>query len=90
MEDVAAVEAGVVCRHYFGEACLAILVVEAVAGVRVAAGVVAVSVVAAALVEVVVLEEVSVVEVILAVVALVGVGSGTDSASINGAPNNYG
>ena len=28
----------VVCRHYFGEACLAISIAEAVAGVRVAAG----------------------------------------------------
>jgi len=36
------------------------------------------------------LEEVLVVVEILAVVALVAVGSGTDSASINGTPNNYG
>jgi hypothetical protein len=85
------VGAAVVCRRYFGEACLAILAVEAVVGVRVAAGVVAVSeAVVAALAAVVVLEEVSVVVAILAGVALVAVGSGTDSASINGTPNNYG
>ena len=82
--------AAVVCRHCFGEACSAILVVEAVAGVRVAVGVEADSAVVVALVAVVVLEEVSVVVAILAEVALVAVGSGTDSASINGTPNNYG
>ena len=71
--------AAVVCRHYFGEACSAILTVAAVAGVRVAAGVEEDSV-AAALVAVVavVLEEVSVVVAILAEEAREEVGSATD------------
>ena len=77
-----------VCRHYSGEV-YSVIVVAAVAGVRVADGVEADSA-AVDLVEAVASEEVSVAVVILAEVAPVAVGSGTNSATINSTPNNYG
>ena len=79
-----------VWKHYFGEACLAISAAAAV-GARVAAGVVAADSAAVVVLEAgAVSEEVSVVAAILAEEAPVAVGSGTDSASIDSTPNNYG